>query len=133
MRRDSNDADWRKVKDLVSERDKGMCRLLKVLTIPEALKLRKNAGGFLNKVDAAHYRPVSERPDLIYEPNNLVCLNRYSHSNLDDFKDPLDGHCISADEVERWWRRILKSNKNQYTFLEENGLLRENDDAVSDN
>ena len=127
MRRDSNDKQWQKAKELVLERDRGVCRLLRVLSIPEAMKLKKNAGGmFLNNIDPAHYRSVSERPDLCYDPNNIVCLNRYSHSNLDDFKDPLDGHSITSREVENWWQE-------QYEYLETHGMLKEKNDAVSDN
>ena len=134
MRRDSNDKQWQKAKKLVIERDGGICRLLKILTIPEAMKLKRNAGGmFLNRIDPAHYRAVSERPDLCYDPNNIVCLNRYSHSNLDDGKDPLDGHSITSEEVEGWWRRILKGNRKQYEYLETHEMLKEKNDAVSDN
>ena len=133
MRRDSSDSEWKKVKALVSERDNGICRLMRVLTIPEAIKLKRNAGRYLSITDPAHYRPVSERPDLCYEPNNIVCLNRYSHSNLDDFKDPLDGHSITSEEVEDWWLRILKGNQKQYMFLNAKGLLKERNDELSDN
>lgn len=134
MRRDSNDKQWQETKRLVSERDKGICRLLRILTITEAIKLKKSAGStYLSKIDPAHYRAVSERPDLCYDPNNIVCLNRYSHSNLDDGKDPLDGHSITPEEVEGWWQRILKGNRRQYDYLFANGMLKEKNDAVSDN
>lgn len=133
MRRDSNDLEWRKVKEVVKDRDKNICRLVRILSISDTFFLKKNAGSLLYTVDAAHYRPVSERPDLIYNPNNIVCLNRYSHSNLDDCKDPIDGHSISADDVERWWRRILRGNKSQYSYLEENGLLKGENNGLSDN
>ena len=133
MKRDSSDIQWRKVKEKVKDRDKGRCRLMSILSLSEAFMLKRNAGSFLDRIDAAHYRSVSERPDLIYDSNNIVCLNRYSHSNLDDFKDPIDGHSISEDDVERWWRRILSHNKSQYSYLMENGLLREKNDGISDN
>ena len=133
MRRDSSDKEWKKVKDIVKDRDKNTCRLLRILSISEAFMLKRNAGSLLNTVDAAHYRPVSERPDLIYDPNNIVCLNRYSHSNLDDFKDPIDGHSILPEDAERWWRRILSFNKSQYSYLKTNGLLKGENDGLSDN
>lgn len=133
MKRDSNDLQWKKVKEKVKDRDKNTCRLLRILSISETFMLKRNAGSFLDKTDPAHYRSVSERPDLIYEPNNIVLLNRYSHSNLDDFKDPITGQSISAEDVERWWRRILSGNKSQYSYLETNGLLKGENDGISDN
>ena len=133
MRRDSSDKNWSDAKEIVKNRDKNTCRLCRILPMQDFLRLRKNAGKYMNIIDPAHYRSVSERPDLCYETNNIVCLNRYSHSNLDDFKDPIDGHSISSEEVNEWWIRILKGNKFQYEFLLSKGLLKENDDAVSDN
>jgi len=132
-RRDSNDKQWQEAKKLVSERDRGICRLLRILTIPEAMKLKKSAGSYLNIIDPAHYRAVSERPDLCYDYNNIVCLNRYSHSNLDDGKDPLDGHSITSEEVEGWWQRILKGDKKQYEYLMTHEMLKEKNDGISDN
>lgn len=124
MRRDSNDADWRKVKDIVYTRDNNRCRLLKVLNIKEALILRQNASQYLNQIDPAHYIAVSDNPSIMYDPNNICCLNHYSHSNLDDHKDPLDGHSISQEEVNNWWLRILKGNSDQYNYLLKKDLLK---------
>ncbi len=125
MRRDSNDKKWKEVKDKVYSRDQNRCRLLKVLNIKEALILRRNAGPYLNQIDPAHYIAVSESPSIMYDENNICCLNHYSHSNLDSYKDPLDGHSISKQEVENWWKRILKGNINQYNYLLTNKLLEE--------
>jgi len=123
LRRDSNDKEWKKVKDVVYERDDNKCRLTKVLNIIEALTLQRNAGPYLKTIDPAHYLAVSERPDLCYDENNIVCLNHYSHSNLDDCKSPIDGHHISMKEVDEWWKRILKGNEDQYNYLLENDLI----------
>jgi len=125
MRRDSNDKQWREVKDKVYERDNNRCRLLKVLDIREALLLRKNAGPYLNQIDPAHYIAVSEHPSIMYDENNICCLNHYSHSNLDSGKSPIDGHSISHEEVKEWWKRILKGNTKQYNYLLTNNLLEE--------
>lgn len=122
MRRDSKDQLWQKVKRTVQERDR-TCRLCRILSIPEFLALRKNAGSYLQILDAAHYRAVSERPELTYDPNNLVLLNRYSHSLLDDYKDPITGKAISAEEHAEWWTRILQGNPEQYKYLQDNDYL----------
>lgn len=125
MRRDSNDTEWKKVKDKVSKRDNNICRLLKVLSYKEALILKKNAGPFLNKLDHAHFIPVSQNSDIMYDENNICLLNRYSHSNLDSSRNPITGEYITSDQVRLWWIRILRGNINQYKYLQNKGLLGE--------
>ena len=125
MRRDSNDTEWKKVKDIVSKRDNNTCRLLKVLSYKEALILKKNAGPFLNKLDHAHFIPVSQNSDIMYDENNICLLNRYSHSNLDSSRNPITGEYITSDQVRLWWIRILRGNINQYEYLKNKDLLGE--------
>ena len=123
MRRDSKDQAWKNVKARVAERDK-VCRLSRILTIPEFIALRKNAGSYLNQLDAAHYRAVSEMPELVYDQNNIVLLNHYSHSLLDDYKDPITGKPIDEQTHNKWWDRILRGNQEQYKYLLEKDLLK---------
>ena len=125
-RRSSRDADWQRVKAEVRERDDNKCRLIRCLTMAEYLILKKNAGRLLNIIDPAHYLSVSSRPDLCYDADNICCVNRYSHENLDDFKSPIDGHPIDKDEVDNWWMRILSTNYKQLNSLRNKGLLKEN-------
>ena len=121
-RRSSNDKEWQAVKDKVFNRDKGD-RILRVLTPQEALVLRKNAGHFLNTLDPAHYIAVSERPDLCYKSYNIVALNRFSHDNLDHFRDPVTAEPITKEEVQVWWERILKGDPTQYNYLKSKELI----------
>ena len=123
--RGPNDQKWKDVKEVVFKRDNYQDRILKVITYKEYLLLKKNAGSLLNILDPAHYRAVSELPEEIYNPNNIIALNRFSHSNLDSFRDPIDGHNISKEEVNNWWIRILKGNKKQYQELVDKGLINE--------
>jgi len=123
MRRDSKDQAWKSVKAQVAERDK-VCRLSRILTVQEFIALRQRAGSYLSQLDAAHYRAVSEMPELVYDPNNIVLLNHYSHSLLDDYKDPITGKPIDEETHNKWWERILKGNPEQYNYLLEKDLLR---------
>ncbi len=123
MRRDQNDGRWSRVKEGIRSRDGGICRLLSVLTYKEALFLKKKAGPMLGVLDPAHYLPVSKRPDLCYDPYNIVLLNRYSHECLDDFRNPVTGAHITAKEVNKWWVRILESNLGQIGALQQRGLV----------
>lgn len=107
MRRDKNDPQWQRVKEEVRSRDRNQDRILRVLTVKEALLLKKKAPPYmLEKLDAAHIWPVSIYPELMYDKNNIVTLNRYSHENLDNLRDPITGESITYEERQAWWERI---------------------------
>jgi hypothetical protein len=115
-RRDYKDAEWHRVKKQVRERDGEICRLLRIISAKQALFLKKNAEGILQKLDPAHIFPVSTHPNLCYEPNNIVLLNRYSHNMLDFGRDPILGEPISHEETLAWWERI--AGPEQWEFLQ---------------
>lgn len=121
-RRSSGDKKWQDVKKEVTARDTS-CRLLKIVTPQEMLLLRMRAGALITKLDPAHYLSVASRPELCYDPNNICLLNHYSHSLLDDFKNPITGVPINEVEVKYWWKRILKGNPDQFKYLENKGLV----------
>jgi len=106
-RRDSNDKKWQEVKKDVVLRDMNMCRLLAVLDLKEYAIYNKFAGRRFTKLDPAHVFAVSSYPHLCYELDNIVLLNRYSHTMLDSCKNPLDGTNISKAERDNWWKRII--------------------------
>lgn len=106
-RRDGNDVAWKKVKDVVKKRDGDICRLLRVISIQQALTLKKNATVLIQKLDPAHIFPVSTHPLLCYESDNIVTLNRYSHSMLDSGRDPIKGESITNQETMAWWEKIV--------------------------
>lgn len=106
-RRDSNDVQWKEIKKAVCERDNSTDRLLRALTVKEALILQHAAPlHFLRTLDPAHIYPVSTHPHLTYCIENIVTLNRYSHENLDSMRDPITGHPLSREEVMNWWKKI---------------------------
>jgi hypothetical protein len=98
---------WETVKDFVRKRDKG-CRLIRVLVPFELAQLVANSSGLHTQLDCAHIRPRSTYPELKYDVNNVVLLNRYSHSCLDMRRDPVSGRKIPQEEVDDWWQRILR-------------------------
>mgnify|MGYP007057168830 CR=1 FL=1 len=115
-RRDHKDAEWKKVKKIVRERDLETCRLIKIISMKQALLLKRNGTGVLQKLDPAHILPVSTHPDLCYEPNNIVLLNRYSHNMLDFGRDPITGEPINHEETLSWWETI--AGPEQWEFLQ---------------
>ena len=122
-RRDSQDKEWQKVKEVVRKRDR-LDRLQKVLTPAEYSLVRRNAGPLIHTLDPAHSLPASKYPELIYKSYNIVLLNRWSHSQLDACRDPITGENISSEERDAWWIRILKGDTEQYEYLRYKGLIK---------
>jgi len=110
--RSSVDEEEQKVFKEVSKRDGGKCRLLCITK--EGYDSQKMD---YQIIDHAHVYSKAEYPLLKYESLNIVCLNRYAHSNLDSNRDPVTGKRISRDEVKKWWLTIL--GEKQYTMLQE--------------
>jgi len=108
MRRDKNDVKWQEVKKRVTKRDRNKCRFLGTLSFKEMLQLQKLAPrNLLARLDHAHIFPVSLYPRLCYMDENIVLLNRFSHHNLDDCKNPVTGEAITREEQEAYWKRII--------------------------
>lgn len=108
MRRDKNDIQWREVKIRVTNRDKKRCRFIKICTVKEMIYMeKKSPSALLNRLDHAHIFPVSLYPEIMYNDDNIVLLNRWSHHNLDDCKHPATGEKISKEERDEFWKRIV--------------------------
>ena len=116
------------------------CRLIHILYEfhkNEMLReLSSNAGNLINTVDGAHYKSRSKYPMLIYYPDNVIPLNRFSHSMLDQGRDPISGDLISKDEVEGWWQFLLGEetyDRINYIVHQESVLRRNGIHCVTEN
>ena len=107
-KRGKDDVKWQEVKKAVYARDR-VCRLILILTAKEFIILQSNAGIQLHHCDPAHVFSVGANPkeELVYNPLNIVKLNRYSHTNLDSMRNPLNGDMITYEDRENWWKRIV--------------------------
>ena len=63
------------------------------------------------RLDVAHVIPRTSSKALYYEPDNLVLLNRVSHSLLDTYHDPITGVAIVPQQVEDYWKYIIGVEK----------------------
>lgn len=115
------DERWIQVREVVIARDKGECQLLNSLPFEEKQELMKNSYGLWRVVDPAHILNKSTYSSLYYDPDDIVCLNRYSHGNLDTLHHPITGDKITVEEEEMWWRFIVGNER--YDRLLEKGLL----------
>ena len=93
--------------DQVRLRDGNKCRLIKLLTDVEYQEWRANQGGQGATIDAAHIFGKGAYPWMRYVPENIVCLNRFSHNSLDTYRSPINGSVISKEEHTNWWIRIV--------------------------
>ena len=102
------DEKWEEVKQKVWERDRGKCRLISILSKEEYQQLLDLSNGFLLDIlDLAHILPRSGYPQLIYNADNCVLLNRWSHSFLDNYKDPITGENTTKEQHLDWWYRVV--------------------------
>jgi len=111
------DHDLIKVYSKVDQRDHFKCRLISVLSLKEYEELVSNSWKeLLKQIDHAHYLRRLSYPHLKYDIDNIVLLNRYSHSMIDQLCNPINGKPITKEEHENWWKLILG---DQYTRIME--------------
>ena len=94
----------------VSKRDNHTCRFLSIYKEPvpdDSIDWKI--------IDHAHVLSKAQYPLLKYEISNVVCLNRFSHRNIDQHKHPFMNERISKEETGKWWLTIL--GNEQYTEL----------------
>jgi hypothetical protein len=101
------DTTWEECRTKVFQRDRLQCRLFKTLSVIEAMLLKKNAGSQFGIIDTAHIFPRSTHLWIKNDPDNVVCLNRYSHQMLENCCHPITGKPISKDEEIDWWKKVL--------------------------
>lgn len=73
--------------------------------LPANLKIQliNNSNGLWKILDPAHILPKDIYPELKYNEDNIVWLNRYSHSNLDNLLNPITGKPINKHLREVWF------------------------------
>jgi hypothetical protein len=105
------DLKWEECKKLVDSRDKRQCQFIRCLSITEFHQLKK-----LNNrnIDRCHIFSRSSFPDLIYNPNNIITLQRFIHERIDAWKDPLSGENIDIEYHFYWWWRIFNHSMENF-------------------
>lgn len=108
------DMELLKIYSEVDQRDSYECQLL--AKYPYAFQVIDYVwDGLLQQIDHAHVFGKGSYPELKYDPDNIVLLNRYSHSNIDQYRDPIIGDQITKEEREKWWIKII--GKERYNKL----------------
>lgn len=104
----TKDIEWEELKRNI---DFSKCSLIKRLEeeqmFNEIFELKEKAGWLLKTVDPAHVFPKGGYPYLKYDLDNVVPLNRYSHSCLDTMRDPISGEPIDKEKHELFWMFIV--------------------------
>lgn len=107
-----NEEQWQKTKNIVDKRDKRSCQFLKCLTLTEASLLKR--GQELSK-DRCHIFSRSSRPDLKYNPDNIITLCRFIHRRMDNYQDPITGQTnMDINYHFYWWWRIKNKKREKY-------------------
>ncbi len=113
------DEKWLETKQLVKDRDKGVCQLLNKLPFQIKQTLIENSNGFYKILDPAHRISRGSSVSKKYEVSNVWTLNRYSHSLLDQYKHPIYGHNIKKKEHDLWWQIIIGEIKYEEKLWQE--------------
>lgn len=109
-------SDDSKLSAFVRARDGG-CRLLKLLSAEELAEWQRNQNGLGGILDAAHVFGKSAFPWMRFCAKNVVILNRFSHSCLDNCKSPINGKAITDSQRKAWWRRIVGDDWERLDLL----------------
>jgi hypothetical protein len=110
------DEQWLKFCEDFDKENRKECMFQKLLTDDALKELKKNAGWLIKEIDRAHVLPKSEYKNMKYDPRNVVFLNRYSHNNLDNYKDPVTGKSITVEEHDKIWNLILAACRRDLTI-----------------
>lgn len=110
-RRSSVDPEWQKCKEIVRKRDKGRCQFQYCISIKESFELK---AGTQKELDPAHILSAGSNPELIYNPDNVITLQRYIHRRMDNYENPLNGKSVSVNEHYYWWWRIKNHKIAEY-------------------
>jgi hypothetical protein len=111
-RRSKDDEKWQAVKEQVQKLDKCQCLLCMNLSATEMKQFENSIRNFSTHIiDPAHYKAVSQRPDLIYDVNNIYSLCRQMHERIDHCMDPVTGDFCDSQRTEYWWQRIIEQRR----------------------
>lgn len=101
------DEEWINLKSKLPQE----CALIKALRIANRIaeihEIYENGKFLVKHLDGAHVISRQKAPFMKYDIDNVVMLNRYSHSMLDFLKSPIDGTPITKEEQDEWWKFIL--------------------------
>ena len=110
------DEKWEELKSHLDLRSCQLHEALLINDLPNQIStLEKNAGHLFRIIDPAHIFGKGAHPHMKYDLDNVVPLNRYSHSMLDQSRDPICGNQVSSEEIVGWWMFIV--GKLKYTEL----------------
>ena len=84
-----------------------ICEISRILSFKELQLLKQNAGPLYQIVDGAHIFGRGPYPWMKDDDENIVGMNRYSHSCLDQTRHPVTGQQITEEERFLWWALIV--------------------------
>ena len=95
------------------ERDRG-CQYLKYLKrVGLANDLYSKAGSLVEVLDVAHVFPKGAFPWMRHDSWNVVLLNRYTHSMIDQGKHPSTGKPITPLQREVFWFGVFQASMSR--------------------
>lgn len=113
----SKDEKWEELKSHLDLSKCTLCERLKYFMAFDSLEeLQLSAGHLITIIDPAHIFGKGAYPHMKYDIDNVVSLNRFSHSMLDQNRDPINGNPIKSEEVKQWWTIIVGLDRYEELF-----------------
>jgi hypothetical protein len=107
---EDKDYRWEDLKEEIKLRDSS-CLFTKIATMDELRILESREDWWISKfIDGAHVVSRAEAPSQIYNVNNVILLNRYIHSKLDQFINPITLEFMGLEGKALWFTRIMQEN-----------------------
>jgi len=108
--------EWDDLKQQVLDRDGPECQFLSMVKRELGLqtygKIVQRAGvKMINQIDLAHIFPRSTHPELKYDSDNVIFVNRYCHSLLDEFKSPITEERITVEDKTNFFLLMLPKDR----------------------
>lgn len=101
------DEKWDELKVNIPNKCALISKLVSDKRYSEAQMIREKGTFLVDTIDGAHVISRQKAPFMKYDIDNVVPLNRYSHSMLDFLKNPIYGTPISVEDQEQWWIYII--------------------------
>lgn len=105
------DLEWAECRKRVDKKWGKRCIFEQCISITESKQIIL---GNPTRIDRCHILSRSQYPELKYNENNIVPLQRFIHKRMDEYRDPISNEYIDLNKHYYWWYRIHEKKIIKY-------------------
>jgi hypothetical protein len=113
-----SDKKMQECKVLCMKRADYKCEIWEVLTAEEKNLVKPRIFKKLKELDPIHVISRSQSKKLYYNPENIIIGQRYFHSLIDSYKDPITLKNMTIQQRSNWFIRVI--GKERWNYLQKN-------------